>query len=45
MSLTLTAPLAGAEHANCDTVYTEDMTDSERYGNLTVVKPFKAITP
>ena len=31
--------------ANCDTVYSEDMTDGERYGNVTVVNPFKAITP
>ena len=37
--------IAGAERANCDTVYSEDMTDGERYGNVTVVNPFKAITP
>ena len=34
--------IAGAERADCDTVYSEDMTDGERYGNVTVVHPFKA---
>ena len=37
--------IAGAESADCDTVYSEDMTDGERYGNVTVVNPFKANTP
>ena len=33
--------IAGAESANCDTVYSEDMTDGEQYGDVTVVNPFK----
>ena len=37
--------IAGAERADCDTVYSEDMTDGERYGNVTVVNPFKDNTP
>ena len=37
--------VAGAECADCDTVYSEDMADGERYGNVTVVNPFKDNTP
>ena len=37
--------VAGAECADCDTVYSEDMADCERYGNVTVVNPFKDNTP
>ena len=33
--------VAGAERANCDTVYSEDMTDGARYGKVTIVNPFK----
>ena len=32
--------IAGAERACCDTIYSEDMTDGERYGDVTVVNPF-----
>ena len=33
--------VAGAERANCDTVYSEDMTDGAQYGKVTIVNPFK----
>ena len=33
--------VASAERAGCDTLYSEDMSDGERYGSVTVVNPFK----
>ena len=35
--------IAGAESADCDTVYSEDMSDGEQYGNVTVVNPFRDV--
>ena len=36
--------VAGAEFASCDTLYSEDMSDGERYGAVDVVNPFKALS-
>ena len=33
--------VAGAERAECQTIYSEDLSDGARYGDVTVVNPFK----
>ena len=33
--------VAGAERADCDTIYSEDMADGAHYGRVTIVNPFK----
>jgi predicted nucleic acid-binding protein len=35
------AIVAAAHQANATTLYSEDLNDSQRYGNVTVVNPFK----
>ena len=34
------AIIAAARHLNCKTLYTEDLTDGQDYGGVTVVNPF-----
>ncbi|MBX9880994.1 MAG: PIN domain-containing protein [Sphingomonas sp.] len=35
------AILAAAHHADADLLYTEDLNDGQRYGDVTVINPFK----
>ena len=37
--------VAGAEQADCDTIYSEDMADGAHYGRVTIVNPFKNQPP
>jgi predicted nucleic acid-binding protein len=34
--------IAAAEAGGCQTLYTEDLNDGQKYGSVTVINPFKA---
>jgi predicted nucleic acid-binding protein len=36
------ALIAAAEAGGCQTLYTEDLNDGQKYGSVTVINPFKA---
>ncbi len=37
--------VAAANKAGCSTMYTEDLNDGQKYGNVVAINPFKASSP